>query len=497
MSEKLKKLGRHSLVYGIGNILAMAGSFLLIPLYTHVLTPGDYGVIELLNRSSDILMIVMFLGIRQAFIRLYFDHDDQEWHKKVAGTTIVCILFSTICVVAACYPFSTFFADKLFSNTSYALFIKMLLVWVPLELLINIGLAFLQIQMKSVLYVTLNAIKLFLLVISNVVLLYFYQKGIFGFLLSNIWVAAIIAVPFLLFFVHWSRLQLSMHVFKELFKFGLPLLPATVFMFIINNSDRYLLKMYSDLEAVGIYALAFKIGMFGTMILMEPFGKVWAPFLFENYKKDDGPATVSSVFMLAITANVTVALLISIIAPSVIRMISAEAFHNAYGLVPFLCAASICYSMTSIADAGILISKKTYFKPIVNGVCCVIIIALNMFLIPRYGAYGAAISMGITFFVRLYLIRTISKKYYFFTIESPRILLLCLYAVLTYIASLFLFESDRDSIIMNILSIFSFVLFPVLAWYGGVVSNKNKIVILSYVQTWIKDPLCKKRQSFQ
>lgn len=481
MSEKLKELGRHSLVYGVGNILAMAGSFLLIPLYTHVLTPGDYGVVELLNRSADILMLVMFLGIRQAFIRMYFDHDDKEWHKKVVGTTIVSILVSTIIVAFGFYPFSGFFAEKLFNNESYSLFIKMLLLWAPFELLVNVGLAFLQIQMKSVLYVTINAIKLSLLIVSNFVLLYFFGQGIFGFLISNIWVTGVIAVPFLLFFVKWSKLKLSLHIFKELFKFGLPLFPATIFMYIINNSDRYLLKVYSSLDAVGIYALAFKLGMFGTMILMEPFAKVWAPFLFENYKKNDGPDIVSSVFMLAVTANVTIALFISILSPFVIKLISAEAFHNAYNLVPFLCIASMCYSIANVAEAGILISKKTYYKPIIDGICCFIIIVLNVLLIPRYSAIGAAIAIAITFFVRLLFIRFVSKKFYFFRIESRKIFLLCIYAIATYMPSILLFESGENSFFMNTLSSFTFFIFPVLAWYGGVVSSQNKVVIQAYV----------------
>ena len=62
MKDKLLKLAGHSFVYGVGNALGAVGGFILIPLYTHVLSTGEYGVLELLNRTADILMLFMLMG---------------------------------------------------------------------------------------------------------------------------------------------------------------------------------------------------------------------------------------------------------------------------------------------------------------------------------------------------------------------------------------------------------------------------------------------------
>ena len=116
MKDKLLKLGRHSFVYGVGNAIGIAGGFVLIPLYTHVLTTGEYGTLEMINRTADILMLIMFMGIRQAFIRFYFDilqiHFPRAWMKpmgfglrfRVTGRSRICLITSNMRVISLRFP---------------------------------------------------------------------------------------------------------------------------------------------------------------------------------------------------------------------------------------------------------------------------------------------------------------------------------------------------------------------------------------------------------
>ena len=118
MKEKIIKLAGHSFVYGIGNALGAIGGFILIPLYTHVLSTAEYGILELLNRTADILMLFMLMGVRQAFIRFYFDHDDSEWHKTVVFTTIALILISAVIISSIFVPLRGLIADTLFKDST-------------------------------------------------------------------------------------------------------------------------------------------------------------------------------------------------------------------------------------------------------------------------------------------------------------------------------------------------------------------------------------------
>ena len=78
LALELKRLGRHSLVYGLGGLVSRILAVLLLPLYTHYLTRADYGAIETLLALTAVLVIVLRAGITSAFFRFYFDAQTPE-----------------------------------------------------------------------------------------------------------------------------------------------------------------------------------------------------------------------------------------------------------------------------------------------------------------------------------------------------------------------------------------------------------------------------------
>lgn len=481
MKDKLLKLGRHTLIYGIGSALTAAGGFLLIPLYTHVLSPQQYGVLELLNRTADILILIVMAGVRQAFIRFYFDHDDSNWHKTVVATTLAFILVTSVTIMLLLLPLRDVLANFLFKSSESGYLFIFIFIWIPLILTVRIGMAYLQVQMKSFKYVMINILQFVALITSNIILVYFYRKGIVGIFVTNIWIAASVAIGFLLFFTKWTRFKISFPLIKELLKFGLPYLPTAFFMFLINSSDRYFLTMFSSLESVGIYALSYKIGMFGIALLMDPFGKVWGPFLFENYNTEEGSQLISKVFTLYTLASVSVGLAVSVAAPVIIPLISGEAFHSAYKLVPFICLAAIFYGMASLSDAGILISKKTGYKPFIFGSASIIGIGLNLILIPRFGALGASITLALTFFSLLIINYVVANRYYAIKVEYRKFILIFSTATIVYIFSSYVRGFGDEFGYMKGYSILSFLIFPAILWFGGLFSNNEKIILKNLI----------------
>ena len=477
MRKILLQLGQHSFIYGIGNAFGIAGGFLLIPLYTHVLSTAEYGIYELLNRTADICILIMFMGVRQAFIRFYFDQDNIEWKKTVVFSTLAFVLTSGVVIGLMLLPFREILAQVLFKESTLGVLFGFLVVWLPLELLVKIGMTHLQIQMKSVRYVMINVGKFSLFIISNILLVYVYRKGVVGILISNIWIGGLIGIGFLYSLVKWTGVKISFGLIGRLLKFGLPYLPTTFFMFIISSSDRYFLTAFSSLEEVGIYALGYKIGMFGIMLVMEPFSKVWAPFLFGNYEKPDGPELISKVFTLYTSGSILVALVISVLSPVVIPLISDKAFHGSYELVPWICLAGIFWGMASLADAGILISKKTGYKPIIFGLASVIGVFGNLILIPKFGASGACIALAITFFSLFVINNSFAHRFYPLKIEYRKLCLILSCAVLVYVGYYFILHLGLRLPYMAMCSGLSLMAFFGILWFGGFFSYEEKVII--------------------
>lgn len=481
MRQKLKEFGKHSVIYGFGNALSVIGGFILIPFYTHMLVTSDYGILELLNRTADILILIIMLGVRQAFIRFYFDHDTEEWHKTVLGTTIVFLIASSVVILLLFWPIKDWVAEFLFDDPVVGVLFVYIIVWIPLDLIVQTGMTHLQIQMKSLTYVAINFFKFITFISSNIILLYYFEMGIVGILVTNIWIAAVIGIGFLIKIYKWTRFKVSIDLLKGLILFGLPYLPTTFFGYVIGNSDRYFLTIFSTLDDVGIYALGFKVGFLGLALVMDPLGKIWSPFLFDNYNKENGPKLIAKIFTINALIGFTAALMIAITAPIFIPLITEESYHLAYKVIPYVCLASVFWGLAAMADYGVLIKKKTIYKPFIFGMAAIVAIFSNLILVPLYGGIGAAISSAISYFALLVINFFVSNKLYSIPLEFKKLFLIGFGAVLVFSISDIILNIEPDNIHYQGLSVLAFVLYPVLLWTGGLLSVREKEILLMMV----------------
>src|ERR671938_1654475 len=81
LAGQIKRLARHSVIYGLGGLVSRILAVLLLPLYTSYLHGRDYGRVETLTALVAVLVTLLRLGINTAFFRYYFD--SPEWERKV------------------------------------------------------------------------------------------------------------------------------------------------------------------------------------------------------------------------------------------------------------------------------------------------------------------------------------------------------------------------------------------------------------------------------
>src|SRR5437667_8775867 len=100
LGQELKRLGRHSAIYGLGGLVSRILATLLLPLYTHYLPPGSYGRVEIVTAATAVLAIVLQLGISSAFFRFYFDAKEDARKLTVIRTSFwFTMLMSTVGLV--------------------------------------------------------------------------------------------------------------------------------------------------------------------------------------------------------------------------------------------------------------------------------------------------------------------------------------------------------------------------------------------------------------
>ena len=87
LGAELRRLGKHSAIYGLGGLVSRILAVLLLPLYTRYLSPSDYGKVETLIALATVIGIVLRMGIHAAFFRFYFDSPEPEHRRLVLRTS--------------------------------------------------------------------------------------------------------------------------------------------------------------------------------------------------------------------------------------------------------------------------------------------------------------------------------------------------------------------------------------------------------------------------
>ena len=80
MGRDIFSLVKHTSIYTVGVILSKLVGFVMIPLYTRMLTPADYGVLELMSMTTDVIALLVGLGLSSAVMRHYYAYDDGPGH---------------------------------------------------------------------------------------------------------------------------------------------------------------------------------------------------------------------------------------------------------------------------------------------------------------------------------------------------------------------------------------------------------------------------------
>jgi O-antigen/teichoic acid export membrane protein len=234
----------------------------------------------------------------------------------------------------------------------------------------------------------------------NVCLLTFWKMGVSGILIGNL-LTSILAFGAILIWFSKSRgpVRVSMTVVSRLFAFGWPLVLTGLLASVMQQSDRYLLRLYSGLDAVGTYSVAAQIGQGINNLILGPFGSIWSVVVYEVASSSDARRTYVSVFRYFVLGLSLVMLAASIFARPAIALIAPPEYGKSADLVPIICLAYLFYSLHEHFKVPALLAKKTVALLPVFLAAAITNVGLNLFLIPRYGATGAAFVSVITFFV--------------------------------------------------------------------------------------------------
>ncbi len=382
---------RHAAAYALGTLVVSAGSFFLLPIYTRCLSPADFGALEILNRTAEVLVIcLLFGGIRQAALAFHGQSEDAQERRQVIATLLV--LLATILAVGALAIAVVDSVLPRFLKVPDDGLLPLALAAAMAEGAMLVLLALPQARQQSALYVAVTVSQFLVRCGAVIVLVVAFGWGVRGILVPSAVVPGLVAVGLALNEAARGAVGVSAAKFRSMLVFALPFLPSGVGFFVLNNGDRFFLLRCDGDVAVGVYALGYKLALAVGLFARTPFALVWSARMYEAARRPDAAAVFGTVFSRFVGAYLAVGLALCLFAPEVIALVAGARYASAADVVPLVVLAYLFLAMADLMESGLYVRRRTVHKTWIVVISTSIMFGLYALLIPRWGARGAALA---------------------------------------------------------------------------------------------------------
>jgi O-antigen/teichoic acid export membrane protein len=483
----LRSTLKHGSIYGIGLILSRIISFVMIPVYTRVLTPADYGVLEVLSLTADIVAMLAGMGIGTAVTRYYYFYETEKERNAVASSAALLVIgvFGAVALIGS--VFAAPIAHALLGPEASVGLVRLALVNLAIGSSLEIPLILLRARQQSSSAVGVGLARLVIGLALNILLVVVFRFGVAGILISSITASTILSVFMLGRMFRETGVRIDWTVVRRMIAFGAPLVVWNLGSFVLHFSDRYFLRVYVSLDAVGIYALSYKLAMLVSIFISGPFNDIWVPKVLEIDRREGerAPAILVGILAHYSLLLVAAALGIALFAGDIIRLAAGPDFRSAAAPVPLLALAMVLFGYRGLTNPGAVIRERSDLIARSTLVAAAAAIALNALLIPRWGVMGAAAATAGAFALEFALMRFLVLRVYPLHVPLRRTLTPLLVATLVWFAAEAMTPQGAGLVLSVALRCVAYGVFILLLTVPGVLPRDQRTDLLAAT----RDPL--------
>jgi O-antigen/teichoic acid export membrane protein len=396
-------------------------SIILVPLYTRVLSPADYGAIDIISVISTVVIATVSLQITQAVGRLWPDASDSKERVQYASVALWFSIATLGLSLIIGLLFSRSFSYWVFGTGGNELVFQ-LAVWAIFFVgIFDVLQNQLRWELRSTQAVVSSVITLLVSVVVSIILILVYRWGLIG-VYSGTILGNFIGVLVAIYYLRNSySLVFSCAKLKEMLNYSLALVPAAVGIYVALYIDRIAIKELMTLTDVGIYGVAYRLASVIHLLTAGVQGSL-TPLIYNNYQLPSTPGEVARIYRYYLFFTLMVFMALGLFSQEILIIFTTPDYYEAYKIVPFLVAAFVLTRMYVFAP-GLVIGKKTKTIAAIYLFSAVLNIMLNFLLIPYFGIEGAAFALVVGGLFQFLLYAGLSGKYYPIPFEVKRCIL--------------------------------------------------------------------------
>lgn len=401
--NKYRALLSNTFIFAIGTFSSKVLVFLLMPLYTRVLDNNQYGTVDLIIQTGNMLLPLVSIGIINGVIR--FGLDKSYSKRDVFSSGLYCIAIGFIILLLF---------EPILSKMKYMAGNTFLIyIFILMSSLRSLCSQFVRAKGLVKLYAFDGILSTITTIIFNVLYLITFKLGITGYLLAIV-TSDFLSVLFLLVMAKLGRYisikKIQWDTFWSMLRYSIPLIPNTLLWWITNVSDRYLVTymLANGAASNGLYAVAYKIPTVINLI-SGIFMDAWQMAALSEKKGVKRDAFFSRVFYNYQSLIFTAASGLILFSKMITKILVSESFYPSWQYIPFLLMATTYSCMVSFLGSIYMVEKKSMMNLFTTATGTIINIVMNIWLIPIYGVNGAAFATFISYLV-VFLLRVIDTR---------------------------------------------------------------------------------------
>ena len=251
--------------------------------------------------------------------------------------------------------------------------------------------ALFRVEERSVAFVCASLVNIFLTIGTTLLLVVSLDKGPIGVIVGNFTGTLVVYLVLLGYRREQLGLEFDRGLLREMNRFGVPLVPTALFLWITNFSDRIFLVKLADVTEAGLYSVGVRVAS-AMVLLLTAFRTAWPAFAYSIRDESEARRTYAYVLSYLTVLTAWVALALTLLSPWIVDVLAADAFAESSSVVGPLAFSTVAYGAYIVVAIGVGRSRRTQFNWVVTGLAAVVNLALNVTLIPRFGMMGAAIA---------------------------------------------------------------------------------------------------------
>lgn len=403
--SKYSRLGKNTLLVLFGNFGSKMISFFMLPFYTKWLSVEDYGITDLITIYASFFLGIITCCISESIF--IFPKGKSVIKQKEYFSTGLFFSFISFIVFGVLFYFSNEILIHYEIKNSFSEYTWLIYLVIVGTFLQN----YIQQFTRSINKIKVYSISGIVLTVTEVLIAFFLipKYGVFGFVLSKIlslFIASVYTLVHSKSYRYFSLKCSRKEIVIEMLKYSIPLIPNGIMWLLVSAVNRPILEKYHGLYEVGLFALGSKFSSL-LIVIISVFMLSWQISALEEFGEKGYKEFYNKVLSSVLFLLVFLSCGITIFSRNIVSLTVSEKFIEAWRLIPILTFSVLFSFVSSFVGVNFSAVKKSkyYFYSSLYGAITSII--MNVFLTPKFGFYGAAISV-----LGSYIVMAISRIIY-------------------------------------------------------------------------------------